>query len=343
MPQPTTDRNGTGDQPGGAFISRREMMLGGAAVVAVSAVGAGCARSRPMVHSDDSIAPTDPALLKYTQVEQVDIEIPDPTGISVGPDGSLWVAGSRVVARLQDPAGPDRSGRPGLPAQIEIAGDATCITATSGALFIGVGPNVEVARPQMTRTETWATLGAEGHITCIAVGSEAVYLADAVSRRVARCDTGGRILGYLAEKDPKRDYSGLIVPSPHLDVVVGEDDSVHIVNPGLHQIEIYDPDGSPRWSWGEESQEADGFCGCCNPTDIALLPGGDYVTAEKGIPRVKVYSANGHFEGMVVGHEGLSQGVVGLDIAAYPDGRIAVLDRGIKAVRVFQRTEAGRA
>ena len=340
MPEATGDRDGSS-------LSRREVMIGGAgvtaAVVALSAIGTGCSRNRPTFRADDALAPTDPALVKYSEIGRVEIDIPDPMGISIRQDGSLWVAGSRIVARLEPSAGPDRSGRADLPARIEIGGDATCITATSGALFIGVGPNVEIARPQTDRTEVWATLGSEGHITCIAVGAEAVYLADAVSRRVARCDTNGRIIGYLGEKDPDRGRSGLIVPSPHLDVVVGEDDTVHIVNPGAHQIEVYDPDGSLRWTWGEGSQEAEGFCGCCNPTDIALLPGGEYVTSEKGIPRVKIYSSNGHFEGMVVGHEGLSQGVVGLDIAAYPDGRIAVLDRGIKAVRVFQRTEAGRA
>ncbi len=335
------------DQAGGAAVSRREVVFGGAgvaaAVVAVSAIGAGCSRPRNIPVADDVIAPTDPALVKYSEVGRVPIEIPEPMGISVGPDSSLWVAGQGIVARLEGPTGPDRSGRSALPAQIPIGGDATCITAASGALFVGVGPHVEVVRPDAARSEMWASLGAEGHITCIAVGADAVYLADAVSRRVARCDTSGHILGYLGEKDPKRGYNGLIVPSPHLDVVLGEDGSVHVVNPGAHQIEIYDPDGSPRWTWGEGSQEADGFCGCCNPTDIALLPGGEYVTSEKGIPRVKIYSSNGHFEGVVVGHEGLSPGVVGLDLATYPDGRIAVLDRGIKAVRIFRRTEAGRA
>ena len=32
------------------------------------------------------------------------------------------------------------------------------------------------------------------------------------------------------------------------------------------------------------------FFGCCNPAQLAVLPDGRFVTAEKGIPRVKIYS-----------------------------------------------------
>jgi hypothetical protein len=324
-------------------VSRRDVVLGGAgvtaAIVALSSLTTGCRRTKPVIAPDDALTPTDASLVKYREAGRVDVGVPDPAGIAVAPDGSLWAAGSGLVKRLAAAAGPDRSGRGALPEVAEIGGDATCLAATAGALFVGVGEHVEIVRANHARPEAWQPIAAEAMITCIAVGSKAVYLADSVARRIVRCDMRGRVLGYLAEKDPKRNYAGLIVPSPHLDVVVDEDDAVHIVNPGAHQIEIYDPDGSPRWSWGEESQDVHGFCGCCNPTDIALMPGGGYVTSEKGIPRVKLYSRMGHFEGVVAGHEDLSPGVVGLDLAVFPDGRIAVLDKGIKAVRIFEPKE----
>lgn len=320
----------------GRVVSRREALLGGAGVVALTSIVTGCKRERPIVSTDDVIEETDKALVKYHEAEQVAVQVPSPAGIATSHDGSLWVAGDRQVVRLAGGEGVDRSSRGALPSSAVISGEATCMAAGLGALFIGVGNHVEIVRPNAERAEAWEPFAPEGLITCIALGPDTIYLADSVGRRIVRCDPTGKVIGYMCEKDPKRGYSGLIVPSPHLDVVVDEEGAVHVVNPGAHKIEIYEPDGSPRWSWGEDGQQVQGFCGCCNPTDIALLPDGRYVTSEKGIPRVKIYSKQGHFECVVAGHEDLSPGVVGLDVAVMSDGRIAVLDKGINAVRVYE-------
>ena len=63
------------------------------------------------------------------------------------------------------------------------------------------------------------------------------------------------------------------------------------------------PNGDLEFFWGKPSAAIEGFCGCCNPIGLALLPDGRYVTCEKGLPRVKVYSAEGVFESVVAGAE----------------------------------------
>ncbi|MCK4829436.1 hypothetical protein KA005_77645, partial [bacterium] len=35
------------------------------------------------------------------------------------------------------------------------------------------------------------------------------------------------------------------------------------------------------------------FCGCCNPSHFVFLPGGNLVTAEKGINRIKIIKPDG--------------------------------------------------
>ncbi|MBM3243119.1 hypothetical protein FJZ31_43220, partial [Candidatus Poribacteria bacterium] len=50
---------------------------------------------------------------------------------------------------------------------------------------------------------------------------------------------------------------------------------------------------------GYLSMDIDGFCGCCNPVNFAMLPDGRFVTCEKGLPRVKIYDADGTFSGVV--------------------------------------------
>ena len=63
------------------------------------------------------------------------------------------------------------------------------------------------------------------------------------------------------------------------------------MNPGRHKIEAYTFDGELETSWGTPATTIGGFSGCCNPTHIAMLPDGSFVTSEKGLARVKVYDS----------------------------------------------------
>jgi hypothetical protein len=83
----------------------------------------------------------------------------------------------------------------------------------------------------------------------------------------------------------------------------------------------------------------DGFCGCCNPIAVALLPDGRSVTCEKGLPRVKIYREHGEFDCVVAGPEIFPQNArigageeaadgtrASLDAAVDAHGRVFVLD-----------------
>lgn len=325
-----------GAQPGlHARPSRRQAIVGGAAVIAAASLAAGCAKPaqrRSAFSADrDAISPTDPALVKYRERTVIKAGVRSPFGIAVGSDGTLWIAGTNAV-EPHGIGGEKADGR----AVAGFEGAAACVAVGARALYVGIGAHVLELPLDGSPGRPWPSLGEKSVITCIAVGEADIYVADAGIRRIVRYSADGKALGYLCEKDETRGYSGLIVPSPHLDVAVDADGAVHVANPGQHLIEIYEPDGSPRWSWGETSQEMPGFCGCCNPTDFAILPDGRYVTAEKGIPRIKVYGKTGHFEAVVAGPEHLSPGVVGLDVATMPDGTVLALDRVLGGVRVFE-------
>jgi uncharacterized cupin superfamily protein len=90
-----------------------------------------------------------------------------------------------------------------------------------------------------------------------------------------------------------------------------------------------------------------GFCGCCNPINFALLPDGRYVTCEKGLPRVKIYSATGEFQSVVAGGESFAENARacgpfdctagGLDAAVDSQGHVYILDMVTGDIRVMQR------
>ena len=81
---------------------------------------------------------------------------------------------------------------------------------------------------------------------------------------------------------------------------------------------------------------------------------GSYVTAEKGLTRVKVYDPDGSFVGVVAGPEQLIAGgaprvfanvndakASGFDVAVDAEDRVHVLDTIENTIRVFVKTEKG--
>ena len=95
--------------------------------------------------------------------------------------------------------------------------------------------------------------------------------------------------------DPERHTSEFVIPSPHFDLVAGPDETFWVVNPGKRRIESYSRPGELQSMWGQAGAALADFFGCCNPAHLALLPDGRFVTSEKGIPRIKIYSEAGEF------------------------------------------------
>ncbi len=110
------------------------------------------------------------------------------------------------------------------------------------------------------------------------------------------------------------------------------------MNPRLLHVEVYTGKGEYETAWGKGSPSVADFFGCCNPAHLAVLPDGSIVTAEKGMPRVKIYSADGRFQTVVAGPAQLT--VTPTDLATDRQGRVLVLDGRAAKVRIFQKNSA---
>jgi len=270
----------------------------------------------------------DPALVHYEQAASVPTGMTTPRGIAVGGDGQLFVAGDTGVGAF-DPAG-----RP--VGRFETGAAPHCIAVgQTGTVYVGLKDHVEVYDAAGKRAAAWEGLGPRAYVTSLAVGEADVFVADAGNRVLMRYDPAGGLVNRIGEQDEAKHAPGLVVPSPYLDVALGPKGMLWLVNPGRRRVECYTYDGAFRFAWGKYSMKIEGFCGCCNPTHLAVDAEGHFITSEKGLPRVKVYDEEGNFRSVVATPADFAKGAVGLDVAADAKGRILVLDPSRRQVRIF--------
>ncbi|HWQ92650.1 MAG TPA: hypothetical protein VN673_13330 [Clostridia bacterium] len=286
---------------------------------------------------------TDPSLIQYELVTRYAAPIEMPRGIAVDAQDQVLVAGKTGVA-VSDSTGARVK-------TLTCSGPARCVAVgADGTTYAGVQDHVEVFGSTGTPVRSWEAPGKKAWITGLAVSQEGLFAADSGNRLIWRFDREGKVGGRLAEKNPDREIPGLVVPSPYLGVKLGADGLLRVNNPGRHRVEVYTAEGDLELFWGKPTAGISGFCGCCNPISLALLPDGRSVTCEKGLPRVKVYAADGTFECVVAGPESFPKNAKagsarnpidgtmgGLDVAVDSRGRIHVLDLVAEEIQVFQR------
>jgi hypothetical protein len=116
---------------------------------------------------------------------------------------------------------------------------------------------------------------------------------------IAFADAGNKIIMVLDKKGDVRSIIGqsgeaFIIPSPYFDVALDNSNTLFVANTGQRRVEKRDIEGKLLSYFGEPGLAPEAFCGCCNPAHFALIPGG-FVTAEKGINRIKILDGQGDF------------------------------------------------
>jgi sugar lactone lactonase YvrE len=278
----------------------------------------------------------DEGLIGYDETDRILPGLEVPRGVATGARGRVWVVGDRELVLLVAGRESRRVRLPSAPSCVCESPDGTCV-------YVGLGDRVAVWSSNGTPRATWPAREGESQITSIVAAHDQVFLADAQRRTVERHHPSGAELGRFGDtSDPPRHF---VVPSPFLDLAVSPAGGLWVTNPGRHLLESFAFDGTPLSTIGRSGASIETFCGCCNPTHVAVLPDGRLVTAEKGLPRVKVLDPSGRLVNVVAAGDRLSPKVVGLDLAVDAQGNILVLDPSQRAVRVFtpRRRRGGSA
>jgi hypothetical protein len=283
---------------------------------------------RQTVQQDDEI---DPALILYRQTGEIPVGLRAVRALAAGLDGRMYVGGDRTIV-IFSPEGKQLS-------EIALDEEPKCLAIGGedhefpGRIYAGMENHVQVLGGDGKPIGSWKPLE-NTSLTSIAVGPRDVFAADAGNRCVWRFDTSGAIKGQIDGRRGSSNSPGFVISGANFDLAIGDRGLLYVVNPVALQIEAYRFSGDFDSSWGHGSAEIDGFQGCCNPIHIALLPDGRFVTAEKGIPRIKVYNALGKFECVVAGSAEMPS--VAADLAADQTGRVLVLDPLKRSVRIFE-------
>lgn len=297
-------------------------------------------RANPFAYRVEHLRQTDPKLVRFEQVGRFRCPRGEPRRIAIGPNDSVYLAAGNYVSVL-DAAGAVLS-------EIALSAPPRALAlAADGLLYVSLRDHLEVFDAKGQRKAAWEAPGRRTWITGLAVSKDDLFAADAGNRVVLRHDRAGKLLGRIGEKSRERNVPGFIVPSPFFDLELAADGLLRVANPGRHQVEAYTAQGDFEFAWGSASAAIDGFCGCCNPINLTLLPDGRCVTCEKGLPRVKIYSADGKFESVVAGPDTFPENAKvcaaddadctrgGLDAAVDSRGRIYVLDPVAGDVRIM--------
>lgn len=262
----------------------------------------------------------DPALIRYREIRRFPTGLKKPMLLAMR-EGEILVAGDRSIVRFDDKG--RKSGAIALPAE------ATAMTVDSaGAIHVGLMDHVEIYSLDGKRSASWPTLGDRAQIAGLAITENEVWIADGGRRVVVHAGRDGTIKGEIGD---------FLIPSPqHMDIAVGKDGTIWVADTGRHQIKAFSANGNMQRFWGEGGVKLEQFTGCCNPADFCIRPDGSFVTGEKGLPRVKKYSADGKFECVVAPPERAEDTSEGIDVAADASGRIILLDRTKKIVRIME-------
>ena len=160
----------------------------------------------------------------------------------------------------------------------------------------------------------WGPFEDSSLITSLSSNRKYVAVADAGNRMVFILDKGGEVKKMIGQN--KKEF---VIPSPYFDVALDNDDNLFVANTGKHRIETRTIDGVIKTYFGEAGTAPGLFCGCCAPPHFAIIPDG-FVTAEKGINRIKILNKKGEFVEFVNSKNSFVKSVP-LDVAS-SDGKI---------------------
>lgn len=281
----------------------------------------------PYEYKMDKLRHIDTSLIGYKEVKQIKLDIEALHGIAIDKYDNIYLAGKDKVIIYDNELN--------LKSSFKNGKESKCIAVDDNKIYLGIYDHLEVYDNNGKLIKSWKPVNEKSAITSIAISEKYVYVADAGNRLVYQYNKIGELIKEIGKKNPEKGILGFIIPSPYFDLLIGREGELWVVNPGRHSLESYKENGDLISSWAKTSMDVEGFCGCCNPSNIAMLSDGSFVTSEKAIERVKVHQPTGEFKCVVASPESFIEGTKGIDLAVDSKDNIYVLDPEKKVIDIY--------
>jgi hypothetical protein len=270
----------------------------------------------------------DPKLIIAKETGRLATGFKELRGVAVGPEDRVYAVGDKALVILGSDGKQIK--------KVDIEKAPTCVAvAPDSTIYVGLMDHLQVFDKEGVKKAAWPKAGPADWITSIAATDKDVFVADFGNKAVVHYDRDGKILGRLGDPGPVAGTGKFEVPSPYFDVAVDGAGKPWVAHTGRQRLETFKEDGTLSSTWGKQDNNIEGFSGCCNPSHFAMMKNGMFITAEKGLPRIKVHKSSGEFVGVVAAPKDFEKGIHGLDVAVDSKDRILVVDPATSTIRVY--------
>ena len=201
--------------------------------------------------------------------------------VSADPAGRIYLGGDSFVSCYNK----DLT----LVWNIKTPSPVTALSNSGDTVFASTFEQILVLSRDGKILNEWGPFEDSSMITSVSSNTKYVAFADAGNKIVFILDKGGEVKKMIGQNDKH-----FVIPSPYFDVDLDNNNNLYVANTGLHRIETYTIEGILKSQFGKAGTAPGSFCGCCAPPHFAIIPQG-FVTAEKGINRIKILDKNGEF------------------------------------------------
>lgn len=206
----------------------------------------------------------------------------------------------------------------------------TSLSNSGDSVFASTATQILVIDKGGKLLSEWGPFEDSSLITSVTSNKKYVAIADAGSRVVFILDKGGEVKKMIGQGDKQ-----FVIPSPYFEVVLDMDNNLFTANTGKHRVETRNINGDILSFFGHPGTGPNYFCGCCAPPHFIVLPNG-FVTAEKGINRIKILDKQGEFVEFVSSHNNFIKSVP-LDLASIDGKTIYAAYPGESKLYVYNR------
>ncbi len=242
--------------------------------------------------------------------------------VTVSPDGHVYLGGDSFVTCY------DKELK--VKWDLKTTHPVTSLCRYGDTIYATTIEQIMIISPEGKIITEWGPFEDKSIITSVTSNTKYVAFADAGNKMIFILDKGGEVKKMIGQNDGQ-----FVIPSPYFDIALTPDNILYVANTGHRRIEKRSIDGDLISFFGEPGLGPGAFCGCCNPAHFIITPDG-FVTAEKGLNRIKILNKKGEFVEFVSSHNNFVPSEP-LDIATADGNTIYAANPADSKLYVFTR------